>query len=464
LTLGDSNAAEDVFVRDRVTNLTILVSTSGIGGGAASGPSDWPSISGDGTAIAFRSAANDLVAGDTNGSLDVFLYNLFTGTNARVSTGAANVQANGDSGVPALDRTATFVAFETVATNLGAPPATSQVVRKATGGTAAPVLVSVSNFGFTGSGQSTFPAISADGNRIAFLHYGSDLIGTGFTQHVYVRDVAAGTTAYASADDAGAPGDFGASARPPSISSDGLHVAFASESTNLVSNDGNGKRDVFVRSFDGTGRTYRVSLTGEGSESAGLADWPAIAGNGAYVVYQSDGSDVVAGDTNLVQDLFRARRERTYVGYCYGTSSVCPCGNGGAYGYGCENSHATGGGLLTATGAPSLSADSIVLTATGLPPGTTVEFLQGTSQTSVVFGDGLRCAGGAVIRFPLRVADQFGTCSFGTGIGSDPAVSVVGFVASPATRFYQAWYRNSAPYCTTSNFNLSNGIAIEWHP
>jgi len=154
--------------------------------------------------------------------------------------------------------------------------------------------------------------------------------------------------------------------------------------------------------------------------------------------------------------------------YCFGDGSGtgCPCGNAGAAGNGCASSLNAAGAHLGASGAADLSADTLQLVATGLPASAPVLFFQGTTQTSggagSVFGDGLRCASGTVIRLATKTASA-GTASYPTGADLD--VSVRGVVpAAGAVRYYQGWYRNSAPFCTASTFNLTNGLRVQWIP
>ncbi len=155
----------------------------------------------------------------------------------------------------------------------------------------------------------------------------------------------------------------------------------------------------------------------------------------------------------------------TGTAYCFGDGSglACPCGNNSVVGngQGCLNSLGTGG-KLDATGTPSISADTVVLTGT-LMPNSSALYFQGTNQqgggVGVVFGDGLRCAGGAVIRLSTKF-NAAGTSSF--PVGADPLVSVRGLVTTPGTRTYQCWYRNAAAFCTASTFNLTNGYEIAW--
>ncbi|MCY2962017.1 MAG: hypothetical protein NTY35_17815 [Planctomycetota bacterium] len=152
--------------------------------------------------------------------------------------------------------------------------------------------------------------------------------------------------------------------------------------------------------------------------------------------------------------------------FCFGDGSgtACPCANSGAAGNGCANSIVAAGANIAATGVASLTADTVVLRGSGMPNSSALYF-QGTSQQNGglggTFGDGLRCAGGSVIR--LKTVNNAAGASQYPGVG-DPTVSVRGAVAAPATRTYQVWYRNAAAFCTVSTFNLSNGLQVAWQP
>jgi hypothetical protein len=148
--------------------------------------------------------------------------------------------------------------------------------------------------------------------------------------------------------------------------------------------------------------------------------------------------------------------------YCFGdgTGTACPCGNSGAAGNGCANSINANGANLTASGSPSISADTLVLLGSGMPNSSALYF-QGTSQISTAFGDGLRCAGGTVIRLGTKT-NVAGASQYPTG--GDLSVSVRGANSAGNVRNYQVWYRNAADFCTPSTFNLSNGLNLTWAP
>ncbi|MDH3452854.1 MAG: calcium-binding protein, partial [Gammaproteobacteria bacterium] len=96
-------------------------------------------------------------------------------------------------------------------------------------------------------------------------------------------------------------------AQYPSISADGRHVAYANNATNLVVGDTNGSYDVFT--YDRlTGETRRLSLreSDGGEADGGTSDWASISGDGRYITFYTDATNLVAGDTNGVGDVFRA--------------------------------------------------------------------------------------------------------------------------------------------------------------
>ncbi len=205
------------------------------------------------------------------------------------------------------------------------------------------------------------------------------------------------------------------------------------------------------------GVTTAAGVVIEALDPAALA----LSANGRWVVFRGR----LAGG---VEAALRIDLAVPVTPFCSGDGSAtpCPCGNAGHAGKGCDNSFATGGGLLVSTGYPSVGADTLVLSVSGLPATATALYFQGETQQNgglgVVFGDGLRCAGGTIIRLGTKTSAG-GASSFGAGVGSDPLISVRGLVpAGGATRTYQVWYRNAAAFCTPSTFNLTNGLAVVW--
>jgi len=154
-----------------------------------------------------------------------------------------------------------------------------------------------------------------------------------------------------------------------------------------------------------------------------------------------------------------------------GASVDCPCGNDGTIGRGCQNSAGTGGALLSASGTPSLGADTLVLTAIGERPTALSIFLQGSVEIApTIYGDGLRCTGGVLKRLYTRNAVGGAVTA---PVGGDPSVSArsaaLGHVIPlEGTRLYQVYYRDPiASFCPSppgGTFNVSNGLRIVWGP
>ncbi len=150
---------------------------------------------------------------------------------------------------------------------------------------------------------------------------------------------------------------------------------------------------------------------------------------------------------------------------CFGdeVTNPCPCISTvppGSPGRGCPNSVHFGGAVLIATGTPSLSNDTLLLQGGNMPNGFS-QYIQGTLVTGTPFGDGRLCIGGTITRLGIR--QVINDSSHYPG-GPDLPVSVQGLIVAPGQRIYQVWYRDSANFCTTATFNLSNALVINWGP
>ncbi|MBK7875091.1 MAG: hypothetical protein IPJ77_04955 [Planctomycetes bacterium] len=141
-------------------------------------------------------------------------------------------------------------------------------------------------------------------------------------------------------------------------------------------------------------------------------------------------------------------------------ATPCPCGNFGGPGRGCANSAQPSGAVLVASGATN--PDTVVLSVSGTPAVVSNIFLQGDAVTSTVFGDGVRCAGGSLIRLSSKVGAA-GACTY--PVAGEPSVSSRGgcVPGSGVRRWYQVYYRNAASgFCPPATFNVSNGWVVDW--
>jgi PKD repeat protein/Tol biopolymer transport system component len=303
LVPGDTNGTLDVFVHDRNTGITERVNVA-TGGEQANDFCENPAISADGRYAAFACLASNLVPGDTNAKFDIFVRDRDTGTTERVSVATGGAQADDGSCWTQISADGRYVAFESSATNLvpgdtyGKPDVF--VHDRDTGVTE---RVSVSSAGAQAEGDSIRSAISADGRYVAFSSSAANLVpgDTNARFDIFIHDRDTGTTERVSVATGGAQANDSSS--DPAISVDGRHVAFRSEATNLVPGDTNGRIDVFVRDLE-TGITERVSVSTGGAEANGRSCRPAISADGGHVVFMSEATNLAPGDTNSKTDVF----------------------------------------------------------------------------------------------------------------------------------------------------------------
>ena len=235
------------------------------GGGEGNGSSGLPAISGDGRYVAFSSDASNLVANDTNGCPDVFCHDRWTGTTTRVSVASNGAQADGPSP------------------------------------------------------QGWKLSISVDGRYVAFASDASNLVAndTNGKTDVFIHDCRTGATTRMSVASDGTQANNVSD--KPSVSADGRFVAFESPATNLVADDTNLCRDVFVHDTE-TGQTTRISVASDGTEGNGVSWFPSVSADGRYVVFQSAAWNFVPYDPNCAADAFIHDRQTGE------TTSVCCAG------------------------------------------------------------------------------------------------------------------------------------------
>lgn len=232
------------------------IESLGAGGVPGNGWSQDAKFARGGDVIAFTSNANNLVPGDTGG-IDVFVRHRVGNTMLRVSVRADGTPAPGTHWQPDITPDARFIVWSSDATSLVQPATVGRHIflrdRDADGngvldepGLVTVELISVSSEGVPGNGPSSMPVVSGDGR----------------------------------------------------------FVAFQSEATNLAGDDSNGVTDIFLHDRDSRKTTLISRGIGEQS-GAGLSNVPNISRDGAYVIFQSNAPDLVAGDTNETTDVFR---------------------------------------------------------------------------------------------------------------------------------------------------------------
>lgn len=305
----DDEGVQDIWVHDRQTGLTERVSVS-----SAGVPADadclGPSLSSDGRYVTFRTSATNLAPGDANGQSDVFVHDRQLGTTELVSATSGGQSGGGDSFYGSISDDGRFVAYMSDAEDLTAGDANLAydvfVLDRQTGQTQ---IASVATDGTpTDVFQFSFdPSIAADGSAVAFASLSKKLApgpvsGLG---DVFVRDLAAQTTELVSAGLGGVPADGPSSV--PTLSADGRFVVFASQATNLVPGDTNGVEDVFVHDRQ-TGQTELVSVAQDGGPANDRSYLyyvqPSLSADGRFVVFESYASNLAAPDTTPYKDVF----------------------------------------------------------------------------------------------------------------------------------------------------------------
>lgn len=313
LATGATAAHRQIYWRDRFSGVTLLVSADA-SGAQGNGDSFAPAISADGLTVAFESAASNLVAGDTNAVSDVFVWNALTQSTApgvtRVSVGPAGVQANASSVEPSLSGDGNLVAFSTFASNLtagvGDTLSANVVLRDIVAGTS--TLVSADTGGVARGGSK--PMLSESGTRLAFYSFSSQLVAgdTNSLWDIVVFDSGTGTNTRVSLTSAGGERDQGTESTSrvvaPALSGNGQFVAYATTATNVVAADTNGLQDIFVVNL-ATGGVARASVAaagtqGNGDSPVGQGERPSLSFDGTWLAFSSKASNLGAAADNVL--------------------------------------------------------------------------------------------------------------------------------------------------------------------
>lgn len=301
-----------VYRHDRTTGATVLVSVAKNGSPSTVGGFA-PSVSADGRFVSFASNGNDFVDGDTNGLVDIFLRDMNSGVTKMVSAdqvgtpqGAA---ANNVAGKREISDDGRYVAFASSASSLVATPNNSrQQIYVKDMATGVVTRASVDATGAAGNDNSSAPALSGNGQVVAFVSQAANFssLATSRIGQIFVRDLALGTTTLESVTTTGAI-VAGKASVAPAVSWDGLHVAFET-TAQLDSRDKDGLLggnntgwDVYLRDR-AAGTTVFASYTNttfSGTDSRA----PSISADGRWVGFHSMDDKFVASDVNATWDV-----------------------------------------------------------------------------------------------------------------------------------------------------------------
>lgn len=304
----DNNGEPDVFVYDRQSAATERVSVASDGSQAA-GSSFQPGISADGRWVVFASSAINLDPRDTTSWIDVFIHDRQTGQTELISLSEDGAESAGFAAAPAISADGRYVAFSSAASNLVAGDGNDFedifLYDRQTGDMS---RVSVRSNGDEVYADSYEPALSADGRYVVFWSYAVDLTEDEGTSgwNVYLHDQLSGETTLISKGTGGDPADNGSA--HPRLSGDGRFVVFDSEATNLTAApDDNAPTDVFIHDRQ-TNQTSRLSVGAAGpGDNESLR--PALTPDGRIVAFQSLATNLVGDDGNGASDIFIRDRQ-----------------------------------------------------------------------------------------------------------------------------------------------------------
>lgn len=298
----DTNGNNDVFMRDVQSNTTTAVSVNTVGTSTGNGASLYPDVSDDGRYVVFQSTASDLVSGDTNGVSDIFLRDMQTGSTTCVSVNTSGAVANSDSINARISGDGRYVVFVSRATDLisGKTSSTLDVfVRDMQ--TSTTIRISNSTTGGDPTGDSNaVPEINTDGSIVVYMSWAGNIVenDTNSVYDVFFWSRSQGVSTLVSlADDESLSNDH-TFLEGVGVSDDGRYVVWSSAATNLVSGDTNGVLDVFVRD------RWLSTTTSLSAGGNGASRRPLISTDGRRVAFESYASNLVSGDTNNEGDVF----------------------------------------------------------------------------------------------------------------------------------------------------------------
>lgn len=316
LSAADVDSMADIYVLDRTTTTVTLESRS-VDGRSVTSDCSHPSISADGRYVAFETVVPD---DTTRNVMDVVLRDRAENTTRRITLGPRGELSNGWSGQPVIAANASVVVFTSSATNLTSDPdvnGSQPDIYRFDAGTSLIERLSVDSRGLQHPGGSLMPSVSGDGRYVAFASWvapagprtnGSEQkVNAARRPAIYLRDTRARQTTMVGSP-AEPPND---ASTMPVISADGRSIAFASRASNLVPRDRNKSFDVFLYDID-TGVVTLVSRSIGGDAASGASLSPAISGDGRFIAFQSDASDMACAractpdmaDINLLPDVF----------------------------------------------------------------------------------------------------------------------------------------------------------------
>jgi Tol biopolymer transport system component len=468
----DTNGKLDVFLHDRVTSNTELVSVS-TSGAQADFPSDiGADVSDDGRYIAFACRANNLVPSDNNAAGDVFLRDRTAGTTVALSLTPGGATGNATSWHPSMSADGRWIVFESSATDLDPTTPTGGLgtdIFLADCVTGTVECISKTPSGNGGNAQSIFPVISRDGRFAVFTSHADDLVAgdTNFDADVFVCDLATKAITRVSISSTGAEADNQSGS--PSISADGRFVTFSSSAKNFVVGLAAGSIfNVYLHDrLTGTTKLVPRSMPnpsvtqgGGNAQSGGGAyndhQGSSVASDGRWVAYHSlaynlvPGEFVIGGQNVLLTDM-----QNPYpplATHCFGKLNSLGCSP-----------------ILLPAGAPSISGSgtlsgTLLITASSVLPSKPGIFFWGADSAAPPFGfNGKLCVKPPLIRGPVQVSSSGSGCEGLYTFAFTPAYAVSHGLAAGDDFYCQYWSRDRG-FGPPDDFGLTNALHVTLGP
>ena len=303
LVVNDTNGVADIFVSN-TDNWNIERISVNNTWEESNAWSYEPSISADGRYVVFSSEASNLVVDDTNGLVDVFIYDIQNRTIKRVSVDDTWHEADWESRWWDISADGKLITFVSNATNLVPNDLNwSDDIFLYSMDDWNIERISVDNNWNEGNWNSYDSVISVDGKYIVFTSQATNLVlnDSNWVSDVFIYNIQTWDIERISVDNNWNEGNW--NSYSPSISTNGKIITFVSNATNLVVDDTNTFADIFMKNL-GENTLDRVSVNNDQSQSNQDSYNPNISADGKYIIFMSKGSNLVTGDTNWVDDVF----------------------------------------------------------------------------------------------------------------------------------------------------------------
>jgi len=308
---GDTNNAWDVFLRDTQAGTTTRAVTRENGTPITERTTGY-AMTRDARKILFGTTAG-LVASDTNGAFDIYVYDRSTRRSSLASrrTNGTPLPLSPGDFYPTMDDTGTYVVLQTSASLVGADTNTTSDIYRIQVSNGAPYLITSSSSGVVANGSNSPAAnVSADGTRVAFSSKAGNLVNadTNGAWDAFVKIIATGQTVRTSQTATGAQGLTGGYCYAAVLNGNGRYAVLTCSANYLLPGNPGGSGDNLIKDLQ-TGAVTRLNKTQVGAVSPNAGEYPAITHDGSWVVFDLLDSNLFSPDTNGKGDVVVSSRQ-----------------------------------------------------------------------------------------------------------------------------------------------------------